>query len=297
MKPETLIGQTPNLVAPSSTVLRLLQLLSGDDVDYDAVVGEVARDPVLTAKLLALCNSASFGLAKPMASIKQAVAYLGYCETLRLVMALNFGDKVNMELPGYAMEPGALWQHSLVTALLSSHVLGLSRQIGTDGSIAYTAGLVHDIGKVVIGQMLDATLRGQIQDILATSDTSLIEAEKRIIGCDHAEIGACLLRQWRLPEIIVEAAAHHHAPPLAGGPQLSAAVHVADAIAHQTGASPGWGSFAITVSADAVTALNLSEKDLHSLTFVAVDSAEKVERRGESATVEMPDLDLATCTF
>jgi len=297
MKPETLIGKTPNLVAPSPAVLRLLQLLSGEDVDYDAVVREVTRDPVLTAKLLALCNSASFGLAKPMASIKQAVAFLGYCETLRLVMALSFGDKVNVELPGYAMEPGALWHHSLVTALLSSHVLGLSRKIGADGSIAYTAGLVHDIGKVVIGQMLDAELRGQIQDILATSDTPLIEAERRIIGCDHAEIGACLLRQWRLPEIIVEAAANHHAPPLADGPQLSAAVHVADAIAHQTGASPGWGSFAITVHADAVSALNLSEADLNNLTFVALDSAENVERGGESATAGMPELNLSPISF
>jgi putative nucleotidyltransferase with HDIG domain len=297
MKPETLVGKTPNLTAPSPTVTRLLQLLTGPDVDYDEVVGAVARDPVLTAKLLALCNSASFGLAKPMASIKQAVAYLGYCETLRLVMALNFGDKVNVELPGYAMEPGALWNHSLVTALLSSHVLGLSRKIDADGSVAYTAGLVHDIGKVVIGQMLDAEMRDQIQAILAASDTSLIDAEKRIIGCDHAEIGACLLRQWRLPEIIVEATAHHHAPALAGGPQLSAAIHVADAIAHQTGDSPGWGSFAITIHAEAVTALNLSQKDLNTLTFVAVESAEKVKRHGEAAMVEMPDLDLAACVF
>ena len=90
--------------------------------------------------------------------------------------------------------PGALWNHSLVTALLSSRVLGLSRKIDTDGAVAYTADSVHDIGKVVIGQMLDAEMRGQIQAILATSDTALIEAEKSISGCDHAELGACLLR-------------------------------------------------------------------------------------------------------
>jgi HD-like signal output (HDOD) protein len=83
---------------------------------------------------------------------------------------------------------GALWNHSLVTALLSSRV------IDADGAVASTAGLVHDIGKVVVGQMLDAEMRGQIQAILATSDTALIEAEKRIIGCDHAELGACRLR-------------------------------------------------------------------------------------------------------
>ena len=83
---------------------------------------------------------------------------------------------------------GALWNHSLVTALLSSRV------IDADGAVASTAGSVHDIGKVVIGQMLDAEMRGQIQAILATSDTALIEAEKRIIGCAHAELGACRLR-------------------------------------------------------------------------------------------------------
>ncbi|MCE9610474.1 MAG: HDOD domain-containing protein [Chthoniobacter sp.] len=278
MKPETLIGKTPNLVVPSPTVARLLHLLSGDDADYDEIVATIGRDLVLTTKLLALCNSAGFALAKPVASLKQAVNYLGYCETLRLVMALNFGAQVEVEIPGYAMEGGALWHHSLVTALLSSQVIGLSRRIALDGSIAYTAGLVHDIGKIVIGHFLDAEMRARVQSLIETSGVSLVAAEKEVIGCDHAEVGACLLRQWRIPEVIAEAVADHHHPPLGKGPRLSAAVHIADVIAHQTGSSPGWGSFAVTAHADALTALNLNNKDLNTLTFAALDAAEKAAR-------------------
>jgi len=297
MKPETLIGKTPNLVAPSPTVARLLHLLSGDDTDYDEVIANIGRDPVLTTKLLALCNSAGFGLAKPVASLKQAVNYLGYCETLRLVMALNFGTQVEVEIPGYAMESGALWQHSLVTAVLSSHVIGLSKRLAIDGSIAYTAGLVHDIGKIVIGHFLDAETRARVQALVETSGGSLVAAEKEVIGCDHAEIGACLLRQWHIPEVIAEAVADHHDPPLEKGPRLSAVVHIADVVAHQTGLSPGWGSFAVTAHAAAFAALNLNNKDLNTLTFAAVDAAEKAARPELTVETELSAAAIAAYAF
>ncbi|MFO1511415.1 MAG: HDOD domain-containing protein [Verrucomicrobiota bacterium] len=300
MKAETLIGKTPNLHPPSPTVVRLLGLLNNPDADYDEVISTVSRDPVLSAKLLALCNSASYGLAQPVASIDQGVLYLGYGEIHRLVMALSFGGPIGSELPGYDMDAGELWRHSLVTALLTPRALALAQAAGVDTSIAYTAGLLHDIGKVVIGQVLSPEACRRIHQMVGTGDTPLLEAEKRVLGCDHAEIGACLLRQWRIPEIIVEAVALHHRPQAEGAGQLAAVVHVADAIAHQTGASPGWESFAVVRHEAALTKLQLTGTQLELLTLAALDCEEKVaqqERLCAAKPLAATGRDVAGCGF
>jgi putative nucleotidyltransferase with HDIG domain len=276
MNPETLIGRTPNLQPPSPTVLRLLDLLNKPDADYDEAIAIVNRDAVLSARLLAICNSAAYGLAQSVASIEQGVLYLGMSEIHRLVLSLSFGSQISPELPGYDMEAGALWHHSLVTALLTPHVLRLSKSFAADASIAYTAGLVHDIGKLVIGQALNAATRDRLHQMVQAGESILLDAEKSVIGCDHAEVGACLLRQWRIPEIIAEAVAHHHHPNLDGSGSLSAHVHAADAVAHQIGASPGWESFAFSLDESAITFLGLSGADIEALTFAALDCREKV---------------------
>ena len=289
MNTETLIGKAPQLQAPSPTVVRLLTLLDNPEADFEEIIATVSRDAALSVKLLSVCNSTSFGLAQEVSSVDQAVLYLGYGEIHRLVMALNFGGPLGVELSGYDMDAGTLWQHSLVTALLTPRVVGQSKGSGLDTSIAYTAGLVHDIGKLVIGQSLDAASRERIHQLVEAGEGSLLVVEKAVIGCDHAEVGACLLRQWRLPEVIVEAVEHHHHPPVADGARLSAVVHVADALAHQTGASPGWGSFAIVFHEAVLTALHLTGADLEALTFAALDCQEKAAQQENSAPARQPE--------
>lgn len=276
MNAETLIGRTRNLQAPPHTVARLLSLLSVPEPDYEEVISIVGSDPVLTANILALCNSATYGLAQPVSSVNQAVLCLGFREIHGLVMAIGFGSQVSVELPGYGITSGGLWRHSLVTALLAPRVLCLAKTLGFDDATAYTAGLVHDIGKLAIGEFLDEKARAEVLRNVEQHGTSLLDAERSVIGCDHAEVGAVLLMQWGIPEVIVDAVRHHHNPRLDRGAPLSAVVHVADAIAHQTGASPGWGSFAIVIHQPAIQALNLSGEDLENLTFAALDSQQKV---------------------
>lgn len=288
-KAEELIGKTPNLRAPSATVVKLLNLLKDPNADYDEVISCVRRDLVLTTKLLALCNSASYGLSKPIASLNQVVQYLGYCDTLRMVMELSFGGQIGVKLPGYSMEAGTLWNHSRVAAQLAPHVLGLSKIVPTDASIAYTGGLVHDIGKVVLGQNLAPASHAELRRIVKTEGVSWLDAESTVLGCNHAEIGACLLRQWNIPEVIVEGVANHHNPPLEHGPKLSAVLHVVDASTHSVGASPGELSVSIVVRNDVQVALRLTEEHLETLTLAAFEAAQQIDEQKHPETVRMPD--------
>jgi putative nucleotidyltransferase with HDIG domain len=276
MNAEELIAKVPNLPAPSFSVTRLLQLFARPDADHDEVICIVKQDGVLSAKLLARCNSATFGLASPVGSVDQAVFYLGHSQIHRIIMAISFGAALNPTLPGYAIEDGGLWRHSLVTAYATDRVLKAT-SVNLEPSIAYTAGLIHDIGKVVISYALNALSQELIRQIVYRGEHTFLEAEREVLGVDHAEVGAGLLQQWRLPDSIIEAVAHHHAPQVKPRPQLSAIVHVADIMAHESGASPGVGSFSLRLDEAAVEALELGPVEIQNLVIETLDALDDVQ--------------------
>lgn len=277
MKAEQLIAQTPNLPVPSPSATRLLQLLAGKEHDNEAIINILKQDGVLSTKALALCNSAAFRLVAPVSSISQAVVYIGYDEVYRLVMAVTFGRALGSNLAGYFIEDGALWRHSLLTALLAQTVIRTVRTSQVDPSVAYTAGLIHDIGKLVVSFALDADQQELIRDMVERGGRSLVEAESEVIGADHAEVGACLLRKWNFPEVLVEAVANHHNPPIKPRLELSSIVHVADMIAHEGGLSPGWSSYALRKNEDVVEAMGLTADHVEMLIVSAYDAALQVD--------------------
>ncbi|WP_414662186.1 HDOD domain-containing protein [Horticoccus sp. 23ND18S-11] len=282
MKAGELIARVRHLRSPSPSVTRLVAMLSSSETGNDEIVQVVRQDGVLCAKLLALCNSAALG-GSSIGSVEQAIFYLGYREVYRLVLSLGFGAALAPALPGYAMEPGALWRHSLLTAYITDPVLEALPAGGADASFAYTAGLVHDIGKIVLDHALDAVTKTAIREQIERDHCALIEAERDIIGSDHAEVGARLLESWRLPSVIVEAVANHHAPALLPRPRLSAVVHVADMLAHQVGAAPGWASYAVRAGEEAVEALGFTNDTVQNLLIASSDALARVETMAVAA--------------
>lgn len=277
MKPEALIATVPKIPAPSPSVARLLELLARPDGDNDDMIKVVRQDGVMSAKLLGLCNSAAYGLSSPVSSIEQAVLMIGHTEIHKLVVSVGFSGALSPAMPGYAMQDGELWKHSLLTAYTAVAVTALARQSNVDPSIAYTAGLIHDIGKIVITHALNKDAQQELRQLIDFGAKSLLEAEHEVVGCDHAEVGACLLQQWGLPAVLIESVAHHHAPITKPQPLLSAIIHVADIVALEAGISPGLASFATRVDESAVEALGLNREHIEALILSAYDSLARVE--------------------
>lgn len=282
MNAAELIGRVRHLRSPSPAVARLVALLSTADVGNDEIIQVVREDSVLSAKLLALCNSAAFGHMS-IASVDEAVFFLGHREVYRLVVALGFGAALTPPLVGYAMEPGSLWRHSLLTAFVSDAVLAAVPAVTVESSVAYTAGLLHDLGKVVLNHVLDEATSAAVREKLAQDRCALVEAERSVIGCDHAEVGGALLRTWRLPEPLVEAVERHHAPELRPCPRLSTIVHIADMLAHQVGAAPGWGSYAVRTGEDVIEAAGLTNDAVQGLLIATSDALDRVENLAAAA--------------
>jgi len=267
----------PGLKAASPAVLRLLTLLQGQDASMEEVVAVLKQDAVLTAKLLRACNSPSMGYAEPVASVEQAVLLLGYDQMRQLILSLAFGDALGQQLSGYAVEANELWRHSLSVGVAAEITCATFDTGGAEHSAAFTAGLLHDIGKLVLNQVLTPKVQADILYQIAEHGLARVEAERHLLGCDHAEVGASLLRLWNLPEELIEGVANHHAPILDGGHHLSPLVYLANCLAHLAGSAPGWEAYAVKIQGSVVTTYDLSDTKIERLLIRVREASDRAE--------------------
>jgi putative nucleotidyltransferase with HDIG domain len=222
-----LIAGTLELAALPQTTARLLQLVEEPDVESSRLLRVIELDPALTANLLKLCNSAYYGRRREAGTVDEALIVLGNRTVVTLAFATSMGKVLRGDLNGYGMAKDELWRHALAVACgAATIVTDEGREDLRDR--AFTAGLVHDIGKLLLDRIL---ARGMEWDPHAAGQLEWIEVERQVAGFDHAEAGAALADCWRFPEALVEAIRAHHEPCPPGAPlDLAMAVRAADAV-------------------------------------------------------------------
>jgi len=276
MTAQELVAKVKSLPPVPNAALRLIGLLDKSETSNEDVVQAIRCDNVLTAKLLRACNSPYFGFSEPVASVDQAVLVLGHQQILHIVLTLAFGSAMAVPLPGYAVESNELWEHSLTTAMAAEVVVNSGLELNVEAPVAFTAGLLHDIGKLVMSQILDPQMQSAIRGRVTLDMISRSDAEKEILGTDHAEVGACLLKSWNLPEDVVEAVANHHRPTLEPRPRLSVVAHVANCAAHLAGSAPGWEAFAVKVDNRVAEALAITPEQMERIIIEVRESSDRV---------------------
>jgi HD-like signal output (HDOD) protein/ActR/RegA family two-component response regulator len=197
-------------------------------------VGElISRDAALTSELLSLTHSAYLGARRNLNDPVEVVGALGLQTVRGLVMARKFLAEHSNLRPGY-LSLEDLWQHSVHVAKLARDLILFETRDRALASAALLAGLVHDLGKVVLVTNFD-DLYGRVHSLGRKQPVPLWDIEKEIFGATHGEIGGCLVGMWNLPRSIVDAAAFHHEPPLGEGAGLTplAVVHIANALEHE----------------------------------------------------------------
>ena len=260
-----MLAKVRDLPPISRAALELGNLLGRPDIDNQEVVRVVKQDTVLTAKLLRACNSPALGLKTGVASVDQAVLILGHNQVSQMVTALAFRGSLAMPLPAYALAADDLWRHSLLAATAAQILVTEGLDFEVDSSVAFTVGLLHDIGKLITNEFLtrqaSLAMRHQI-----TEGRSLVEAERHVLGTDHCEVGAALLYLWRLPYPLVEAVAFHHHKVFQPQPRLPAIACLADALAHRAASTQASrGTRSPDTDTQVLTASGLSPEKLESL--------------------------------
>lgn len=278
MTANELVAKVKNLPPISQAALQLVNLLDEPAVSNEEVVQVLKYDNVLTAKLLRACNSPYFGLEEPVSSVDQAVLILGHHQILHIVLTLAFGGAMAVPLVGYAVESNELWRHSLTAATAAEYIVSNGIDINVDPHVAFTVGLLHDIGKLVLGQVLTPEHQTTIRELIQDKKNSRWEAEKLVLGTDHAEVGGALLRAWNLPEDIIEGVANHHQPVVDPKPKLSAVAHLANCLAHRVSLAPALETYATYVDLKVAEAFSLTPARIESMTEEVRSSCDKVDQ-------------------
>ena len=222
------VARIQQLPSPPTIYFRLMRELARTDATTDAVGNIIAQDASLTAKLLQLANSAFFALPQPVMSVPEAVQVIGFNLVKSLSLSLGLYASLNAEAVG-ENNSDRLYLHSLATGLLAQKILSDEGADSATVDAAFTAGVLHDTGKLVLA----ATLPDLYRQALQLASDEMIpqwQAEANVFGVSHAEVGAYLLGLWGLPPAIVEAVAWHHQPRHREPPEFGAlaAVHIAD---------------------------------------------------------------------
>lgn len=244
--------------------VKVSKMLDDPDVNAQELASVILLDQALTTQILKLCNSAHYGFSRKITSIHDAVVKLGF-KTLKslIFMAIAHGV-LAQELEGYSLAKGDLWKNSISCAVYSKHLAGMVKY--KDPELAFTAGLLRDIGKLMIHEYVGINY-GDIVDIVNSQSISFSEAEKNILSFNHSQIGSEMANKWNFPPALVDVIKYHHIPELAiedncEDPQLISIVHVADSISMILGLGIGNDGMMYNFSLKALECINIMKESL-----------------------------------
>ncbi|MBI3410179.1 MAG: HDOD domain-containing protein [Planctomycetes bacterium] len=232
-----LVNSKERLPSMPALYTAVLKELDSVEPSLDKIGELICRDLAMYAKIIHVANCCFFGLPTQIDSPKQAIQVLGL-EMLR-VLVLAVGIFASFREPAGAFSLEGLWDHSMLTSALAREI-ARSEHLGP-GAVEHTAvaGLLHDVGKLVLVESMPEAYRDLLVRAAATQKLPW-EAEREELGASHAEVGACLLNLWGFPMGVIEAIAWHHRPSacprIALGPLT--AVHVANVLTVQNEAPP-----------------------------------------------------------
>lgn len=270
----TRVGELPPI---PQVAQRALALIRNPESNMAELASVLAMDQAMAGLVLRWANSAYYGLKYPVATVHQAITYLGQRTLHSLILAASVAALLERPAPGYALERGELWRHSIGVA--AGARLIAARFGSTAAEEAYHAGLLCDIGKLAFEMLL----RNVDTNRADWQEKSFADLESDHFGLDHAALGAELARRWRLPQPLVDAIANHHHPAQAKeGALLAAAVHVADAAMMMLGIGIGRDGLQYPLDATACERVGWTEagfKDLIDRVVPFIEEADTIIRQ------------------
>lgn len=247
------LREVKNLPTLPGIVAKLSRMADDPDTTTEQMGKVISKDHILAAKLLKLVNSAFYGFPQKISSLSSAIILLGFNVIKSLIISASIFELMESS-------DVELWEHSLAVAV-AANVLAKRYEIDDPEEVS-TAGLIHDIGKVAIKMELPQ----QHEEIIALvnkKQISTLEAERQVIGIDHAEVGGWLAKSWFLPKKLVEPIGCHHAPKKAKDEVMASAIlHFSNVLIRGMGYGHGGDIWVPPLSKQAWDMLELTPESL-----------------------------------
>lgn len=222
-------------------VWKVMPLLR-DMAPVQEIEAVIKYDQVITAKVLALCQSAIYTRKQPIASLRDAIVFLGQEQLIQVITtACSARYFPEGTATGYDLREGELWEHSVATALMTEIV---GRRLGQGNLLtAYTAALLHDIGKTILHHHVGAQF-DSLFSLVQKKEMRFIDAERQLFGIDHQQLGILIARRWKLPAEVAVAIGFHHCPKdVEGDRRLVSLIYVANRMVSAIGIGCGADGF------------------------------------------------------
>ena len=254
-------------------ILKAREIMEDPGSSLKELSGVIEHDQAIVARVLALANSAYYGLSGLVSSIQHASILLGQKTLGELITIAASSRLLSKKLKGYQLDPGDLWKHSLAVAL-GSRIIAEKKDTDLVED-AFIAGLLHDAGKIILDPYV-LEREKKFNKIKKAGKKTFIEAEKEVLGFDHAEVMSRAARFWRYPETQTTAIRYHHYPLRSGNSELAFMVHLADFAAKEAGFKSQDTVSSPEIDPQTLKILGLKEKDISTISAEIVESVEKL---------------------
>lgn len=256
---QIVIKEIKNLKPIPAVVTSLLEIIDDPNASMNEITKIIQYDPAITADLLRTANSAYFGLKRPAETIQEAAMMLGTDHVVDLVMLKVSAQVAKGTQKGYDLHEGALWKYSVSSALIAKQV-AVQLDLPNKNSI-FSASLLKDIGKTVLDKFIQDAFE-KISNLVMNENFSFMEAEKQIIGVDHAELGAMIAKMWKFSPRMVGIIRNHHlsSETMVRDKDL-AVVYLSDCICMMMGMGVGADGLAYRFHPQAMDHIGISAED------------------------------------
>lgn len=257
---DEVIRQIKDLPTLPTVAKEMLNNLDDDDTSLDVICEKVALDQSLTAKMLRLANSSYYGANSKVVTLQQAVALLGIKNVKELILMASIENSFPTS-NCLKFDAKGFWRHSIATAICAELI---SRTLKMKHDFAFTAGLLHDIGRLVLVTRFPNDYH-QVLTYREQEDCSLLDAERTVMGIDHVVVGWLLATEWEFSDAIQDAIRGHHQPDDKNLNSIASVIHVANSIVHALDLSKTEYDLVPPISQHAWDTLALSETEYISI--------------------------------
>jgi len=257
-------------------VMQVMKMLDNPEVQAADLAEVIQYDSAITANILKTCNAAYFGLSRKVSSLDDALVVLGH-DILKDILitssSVRFykGGEVGA---GYKLEQGDLWKHSVAVAIMAKLIAPHFK--GVDSSVAFTAGLLHDIGKRFLSTFV-ADEFNEIMNKAHRGRQTFLEAEREILGMDHAELGGLILEKWEFDQELRDAVKMHHDPAALAREQLTALVAIANTLVISAGIGVGADGLSTALQGEGLQRFGIGQEKLEHYLADLVTEMDKAE--------------------
>ena len=244
-------------------VSRLVKIAGDPQASMREIADIITHDPLITADLLRMCNSAYFGMPRKIESVQEAITLLGLEKVVNLVLIKCCRANLGRAQQGYGHQEGELWRHAVSTALIARD---LAERLAAEARPrVFTGALLKDIGKVILDRFV-AQAFGMIDNLVQTQGMSFKTAEKKVIGVDHAELGAIVAKKWHFSDKLVAIIQHHHLDcPAARDDLETNLVYLGDTVGMMLGLGGGSDGLAYHFYEDTLKRLQITSQDVQEI--------------------------------